>query len=266
MSPVATGRADPARPSTPARVAEGVDRTTVVRQLARLGLGARAAVYLILGVLVLEIAVRGRPSSQADSQGAFRAVGNQAGGRELLVVLGVGLLAYAGWRAVQAITGSTVPQGNGGWTRAGRAGIAAVYLLLCVEVAELVFGRSSQGGPAQHPSSSAARVLDWPLGQEILGLVGVVVGGAGAALLVWGLLHDYSDELDPGQRGRLAARAARPTGALGNAARGLALALVGASLVSSALSGDPHHAKSLDAALQSLAGDSGGPVLLGGLG
>jgi hypothetical protein len=220
-------------------------------------------VYLILAVLVVEIAVRGRPSDQADSQGAFRAVDHRSIGPVLLTVLGVGLLSYAAWRVVEALSDPSRPDAGGLATRIGRAAIAAVYVALSVEVFELVAGVPSQGGPSEHPASLAATVLRWPFGPGLLGVLGLALGAAGIGLLVWGVVHDFSEDLEVHRMRSVVRASVRPLGALGNGARGLAVALVGASLVSSAVSDDPQHAKSLDAALQSLAGDSGGPELLG---
>ena len=63
------------------------------QRLARIGILSRALVYLVLSGLIIEMAVRGHPSAQVRTQGAFDELARQPAGPVLLAVLGAGLLA-----------------------------------------------------------------------------------------------------------------------------------------------------------------------------
>jgi hypothetical protein len=225
---------------------------------------SRAVVYLLLGALVIEIAVRGRSSNAADSQGAFAAISHWPAGRELLAIVGLGLAAYALWRFVEAASNS--PQGpTSAWARLGWAAAGLVYVFLCVNAVELLVGAQPQGA---HPSATpfAAHVLRLPGGDILLGVLAAVVAAAGVVLIIWGVSHDYAALLRRSEMGPASRRSLRPAGAVGNVARGVAVLLVASFLFSSAVSVNPERAKSLDAALQSLAGSMPGAVLLGAIG
>lgn len=255
------------------------------RRLARVGLVARAVVYLLIGSLTIEIAVRGRSSSGPDSNGAFVEIARQPGGRVLLVVLAAGLFGYAAWRVLQGLAGcsngaearaSRSPDEDAGrrrlglrrkgWQRLGWLACGAVYLLLFGEAMEIVFGSSSSGGPGEHPDPIVRAVLDVPGGPGYVGLIGVGIAAGGIALLVWGAIHRYEDVLCREQLGDRAWLAARASGIAGDAARGLAVVLVGSYVLESAVTDDPSRARGIDGALQSMSSFPGGPELLGLIG
>ena len=79
-------------------------RTPGFEWLSRAGFVARAAIYLIIGVLALELAVGvgGKATSQ---QGALQTLARQPFGKVLLVLVAVGLAGYAAWRLTRAALG-----------------------------------------------------------------------------------------------------------------------------------------------------------------
>ncbi len=259
------------------------------KRLARAGLTARAVVYLFIGGLTLEIAVRGHASSGPDSRGAFAEIARQPGGKVLLGILAAGLLAYAAWRVVQfaagaqggddAASGDEAGSGDGTagdsarslglerrtWQRMGWLASGAVYLVLFAEALDIILGSSSSGG-GEHPQPFVASVLRSPGGPGWIGLVGVGVAAAGVALGVWGAVHRYEEVLRYEAMSRRARLAARGTGIAGDAARGCSILLVASYLVAAAVTNDPSRARAVDAALQSLVGVPGGRELLGLLG
>jgi hypothetical protein len=242
--------------------AEAVRHNPVFRAFARVGLLARAVVYLVVGGLILDIAASGRGPAPADSEGAFAEIRRQPAGREILALLAVGLAAYAVWRFLEACSRRPRGQQISRWTRGGWFAISAVYLGLCVSVVQLMAGASEKEGPAQHPSSFATSVLHLFLGPLLLGLIATTVAVGGIALVVWGIRHDYAKSLETGRMSKLTRNVAEWSGIIGNASRGVAVALVAWSLYGSAVSDDPERAKSLDAALHMLAGSPPGVVLL----
>jgi uncharacterized membrane protein YidH (DUF202 family) len=233
--------------------------------VARVGLVARGVIYVVLAYLSLDIALHGSSPSQTSGQGALDEVAHQPGGVPLLIVTAVGLAAYAAWRLLQSATGQPGGgQGRSVLKRIGWLGTAIIYSALCVQALDLASGSSSKGSSqASNPRPWAAVVLGWPAGPELLGLAGAALVSVGIALAVWGCAHDHRKEL---QLERLTTRwqtTVRALAGVGNTARGFLVVLVGAYLLDAAVASKPSKAKSVDAALQSLAHHEYGAILLG---
>jgi len=218
-------------------------------------------IYLLLGVLSIEVATKGSSSAQPDSQGALAAVARQPSGPFLVSLVAAGFVAYAAWRLVQAVAGAAVPEKSEAAVRIGRLAIALFYLGLCAEAVDIIVG-SSPNRAANHPEPFVADVLRWTGGPEILGLFAVGLAVGGVALGMWGVAHDYAKVIDAGRLGS-AFTPARVAGAIGDCARGLLVVLVAADLFFTAITDDPSRAMGLGNAIQSFARRPGGPELLG---
>jgi hypothetical protein len=229
-----------------------------MRTAARLGIGARGVIYVVFSYLALDIARHGSAPAQADSTGALAEVGHRTGGTALLLVLAAGLACYAGWRLLEGFSRGRKPL-----QRIGSFGIAVIYVGLLVRAVQLAAGHSTRGGASTNPAPMAARVLRWPGGTEIVGVVGVVLIASGVGLALWGIIHRYSQSLALERVGRPAQRAIRTLGALGNLARGFLLALVGSFLLDTAVRANPDQAKGVDEALQTLVHHPYGAILIG---
>lgn len=102
------------------------------QRLARLGIGARAAIYVLLAFMAADIALTHHSPSQPSSSGALAELAKQPLGRPLLAVLALGLFGYALWRLSQALapddarnsasTGAGPGRPNGEGTSGGSAG------------------------------------------------------------------------------------------------------------------------------------------------
>src|ERR1700744_2248017 len=101
--------------------------------LTRIGFIARGAIYAIIGLLAIQVAMHAgnEPTSQ---RGAMETIQRQPLGHWLLVVRGIGLGADAAWRFVQAFGGQG-PEGGGDHSTFGRiaaAGSGCAYAALCI--------------------------------------------------------------------------------------------------------------------------------------
>jgi len=77
------------------------NRRTWIERLARFGFAARGLVYILVGVLAAEAAAVGGRAT--DAHGAIQAIGQpQHFGTVFLLVVALGLAAYAVWRFAQA--------------------------------------------------------------------------------------------------------------------------------------------------------------------
>src|SRR5579863_1234241 len=68
--------------------------------LARAGFAARGVIYLIVGVLSLELAL-GVGGTTTNQQGALRTIARQSFGTVMLAIVAVALFGYALWRLAQ---------------------------------------------------------------------------------------------------------------------------------------------------------------------
>ena len=241
-----------------------LETRTWLKRLARTGLVARGFIYLILAYLAFDIAWHGNSPAQTSGEGALEEVAKQPGAPLLLIVLAGGLASYGLWRLVQALAGKAKPsEASSGLDRLGWLAIAVAYLALCAQAIALIMGRASSQSGASNPRPWAARVLGWPAGPELLGVVGACLIISGAALAVWGFAHDYRKDLALERLRGASQRTIKALGALGDLSRGFLISLVGSYLLEAALRNDPGRAKSADAALKSLVRTSYGPVLIG---
>src|SRR5687768_6219264 len=77
--------------------------TSVIEPIARVGFTARGAVYVVVGALAVAAATGQTGGRTTDTHGAVDEVGRFTAGGVLLLVLALGLLAYAVWRVAQSI-------------------------------------------------------------------------------------------------------------------------------------------------------------------
>jgi hypothetical protein len=244
--------------TTVEQTAREVHDSRAVEILARLGLASRGLVWLVLGFLALSL-VRGA-DAQADQGGALKELIQTPFGRPLLVVLAVGFAGYAAWLLLEAAVGRTTGDDKDRWLHRGKSLLKGlVYLALCVSTLQFL-SRGSGGGTA---SSRTADVMSHPGGRTAIGLLGLVLLGIGLYFVVKGVRRKHADCLEDYRVPRALHRPAVLVGAVGYVGRGVTIGLIGAFLLKSAVQFDPKQAKGLDAALQAVAAQPYGRILLG---
>ncbi|MDN3024378.1 DUF1206 domain-containing protein [Streptomyces sp. S.PB5] len=233
---------------------------------ARAGLAARGVIYLLVGVLALQIAF-GDGERQADRGGALAELSDKPFGSVLLWALGIGLVCMALWRLSEALFGSVGPDGR----KAKKRLLAVARFLFYgfVAYSVLSFAAGSGGGGDGGSGSSdkqsrdvTAKVLEMPGGQWIVGLAGAGIVVAGVWIGARAVLRAYHDKLRLGEMSPRARRLVDITGVGGGAARGLVFATAGAFAVRAAVDYEPDKAKGLDDTLRSFADTPLGPWLL----
>jgi hypothetical protein len=239
---------------------EGEAPVRAVELLGRVGLVGYGLVHVLIGVIAVHLAVVG--GGQPDQQGALGELVSSPLGVVTLVVIVVGLVAFAVWQGLAAATGFR-------WTSGGvrfrkRAGAGAKTLaVLAVAVAgvRLLVG-SSGGSSSAVPEAATAELLALPAGRLLVAAIGLVVLVIAGAAAYTGIARNFSDDLD---YRRLPGRLRRPVewlGVFGHVTRALAFAVVGVLFGLAALRADPRRAGGLDQALTALAAQPFGSVLL----
>jgi hypothetical protein len=236
-----------------------------IAALARAGYAAKGAVYVLVGGLALLAAV-GSGGATTGSRGAMRTVLDGPFGRVVLAVIAAGLAGFALWCFVRAFLD---PQRDGttarGWARrAGEFGKGVVNAALALAAVGMLRGSArSAGGDGQGVRDWTARLMSFPMGVWLVGLVGLGVLAYGLRQVYRGYAADMDDPLDMGRAGAAARAWAVRLSRFGTAARGVVFAVIGVFLTAAAYHANPREAKGVGDALGTLARQPYGPVLLG---
>jgi hypothetical protein len=235
-------------------------RSETARKVVLVGWAAKGVVYLTLAYLVLQMAF-GSSSEEASTTGALQFIASQTPGKIALVVLGLGLLAYAVGRILEV----TTLAGPGIETKDKvEAGVlAAIYTALAITAFGIVgIGGGGGGGGGGKEKQGSAFLLGLPGGRWIVGALGLAVIAFGAFQAYKGIQQKFLPTLRTGEMSSGLRAATTKIGTAAYVTKGLILALLGYFFISSAVKYDPQEAKGLDAALQEVAQESWGTVVL----
>ena len=237
-------------------------RSRWTRGLARWGLVSKGVLYVLVGVIAVEVSVGGADRLE-DRSGALSGVAGHWLGKILVAAVAVGLLGYAAWRFVEFVLGRSLEgDDESSWIK--RIGFLARgfwYLgLFGVAVSALV--GANEGG-SRNEDRFTARVLEWPAGRWMVGAVGAGVVGAGLFNLFRGVTGRFRKDLKLRKMGELEDRAFTAVGVVGHLARALVFSLIGFFLVRAAYQYDPKETVGLDGALAHIVRQDYGDTLLG---
>jgi hypothetical protein len=230
---------------------------------ARIGYMARGSVYVSVGAIALLAALRLSPHA-VGAIGALEAWGAWPAGIVLLWAVGLGLYAFAGWRALQSVF-DVDERGRRPHALASRVGQAIsglTYGALAVSVFRLIHTLHHLGRPSETAAmrSFVARMLDLPLGPWLVIGMGAFVVAAGLGSVARAGLDHFARGLDchPKLRTGLGVLAR-----VGYAGRGVALLPAGALLVRAGLHARASDARGLGGALEVIARQPLGHPVLG---
>jgi hypothetical protein len=231
-----------------------------VKRLVRVGYAAKGVIYLLIGVLALQLAI-GEGGRVTNASGVLRAIVEQPFGRALLLVLGVGILAYAGWEIAQAIF-DTRRQGSSarGWINRSLTMIkAVVYGTIGWEAMQMVAG-NTRG--SQDADDYARTTMSFPLGGIFLGLVGIGISAYGARQIWQAWKFTFDGDLDQNQLRREGASWVLSVGRWGIGARGIILTLMGVAVMRAGFDRRPSEAGGMSDSLWTLLSQPYGHWLL----
>ena len=232
-----------------------------LERIGQAGFAARGVVYGLVGVIAIAVAV-GEEKGTAGQAGALRTLADSTYGTALLALVAVGLFAYALYRASEVFFGSATEhdERKDKLERAASVVRVLVYGGLAVTAAGLAMG---SGGSSQSSKESTSTVFDLPAGTALVLIAGAAMLGVAGYQAYRGISGAFEDDLRTAEMDKGARRTASLTGTAGHVARGVVFALIGAFLIKAAVEHDAQDAKGLDGALQELAQQDGGPILLG---
>jgi len=240
---------------------DDVARKPQFEWLARAGLVARGVIYAIIGVLAVKLAL-GDGGKTTNQKGALNTIAQQPFGKALLILMAIGLAGYAIWRLVRAAIGHG-PEATDD-TKERVAGLASgiAYAGLCVTAVSILIG-SGGGGSGGNPDKATGGLLDWPGGQVLVAIAGLVMVGVGLEQGYKGIKKKFLEKSKTEQMSESVEKAFTALGVFGHLARMVVFAMIGYFLVRAAIDYDPDKAMGLDGALSKLGQASYGPALLG---
>lgn len=234
----------------------------LIEAAERAGYVARGVVYLSIGATALLAALRLAPRAEG-AVGALEAWGRWPAGLFLLWLLGLGLYAFAGWRALQALfdadrCGAT-PRAIA--TRIGQAVSGVTYAGLAVGTFGLLDAIVDLHETDDRAATQAfvAQVLEAPMGELVVTAIGLFVVGAGVGSITRGFVDRFGRGLECHRTTRTWAGGVARVGYVG---RGLALLPAGGLLVKAGLQTRATEAGGLGAALDLLSEQPFGGVAL----
>jgi hypothetical protein len=233
----------------------------VLTPAARLGLVARAFMYLLIGVLSLVVAT-GHSSAETDQWGAMQQLNRGRAGHGLLWVVALGLAGYSLWRLSEAFFGVAGENKKKAGPRLKSFARGCIYAAIAVMAFQIATGG---GGHSQagRQVTLTAQVMGHTGGRVAVGVVGAVVAAVGAALIYEGVSRKFEKYLDLSRTSAMTRRVVQFMGVTGTVARGAVFALAGLFVIQAAWDYEPKKAAGLDGALRSLRDTREGPWLLG---
>jgi hypothetical protein len=236
--------------------------STWVDRLARAGLVAKAASYGLVAVLALGLAL-GAGGKATSREGALATLAGETWGTIVLVALAAGFAAYGLWRLLQVLFDREDDGAKGLAKRVGYFGRAALYGFLTYATFKIALDGSGGGSQTAEARRNTADALEWPAGRWLVAGVGACIIGAGVWNGYRALTQKFAEKWKTGSMSRAERTWGARIGTVGHLARMVVFGLIGAFLVKAAVEYDPREAIGVDGALQKLAGQPYGPVLLG---
>jgi hypothetical protein len=232
-----------------------------VEWLGRAGLAARGVMYVLIGVLAIEIAF-GKSGQKADQSGAVRLVASTPFGAVLLWLLVVGFSGLALWRLSEALFGGPGPDGRKAGSRLIAGFKAGLYGFIAFGIMKYALGLGAPKSSNTQSVDLTATAMRHPGGRILVGIVGLVLIGVGAALAWQAVKKKFLSDLRTGEMSPRTLKVVTFLGRYGGTARGIVFAAAGLFLLIAAVTAHAHKAKGIDATLRTFTKTPAGPWLL----
>jgi hypothetical protein len=223
----------------------------------RIGLATKGFVYVLVGVLALLAAI-GAGGGTVDERGAMSRLAQQPIGKAALLLIGIGLVAYTIWRVVSAFHDTDRDGSNP--TGIGKRAffIAGGIVYSATAFFAIRLGLGERVARSHEAQNWTARLLNAPLGTALVVIIGASILAVGIAQMVRGWKENFREHL-----GLLPGDWMIHAGKWGHIARGIVFAIIGIFVMLAALRRDPREVRGIGGALDALAAQPFGQVLLG---
>ena len=241
------------------RAAGKAENSDALDLVIRGGLIAYGVIHILIGWLAVQIAY-GEKSKEASGTGALEYLAKQPLGGVLIWVVAIGMVALVVWRlleawqAYQREDGADQVKGVASQLFKG-----VLYGVLAYSALQVAAGQSGGGGGTD---SITADLMKMTGGQLLVGAVGIGVLVYGGYYVYQGWTEKFLEKLDGRPQNPETSSAYRWLGKAGFISKGIAIGVIGGLFVYAALTHDPKKSGGLDQALQEIAQQPFGQVLL----
>ena len=231
--------------------------------LERLGYVVRGALYAVMGVLALRLALNSGGGQATDLTGSLLFLTGNPFGKLVLIVAAVGLAAYSLWGFTRAVfdplhRGSDAP---GYLARLGFVSSALSYGAIVFFAVQLLAGSGSAGGDSTQ--KTIASVLNHPAGGALTVVIGLVAVGVGIGQFVEAYRATFQADLKGAEMTQSERSLAIAFGRFGMFARGVIFLVIGWFIVQSGIHHDPAQVQGFGGAFLFLLVQPFGRLLLG---
>jgi hypothetical protein len=227
--------------------------------IMRAGYAGRGLVYLVVaGFSLYAIWLGGQAEGTSSALAELESTG---WGIVVLFLIFLGMLAYALWRLIDSLYDLEAygSEAKGMIARAGMLVTGLVHLAIGISAFTLLFAGGGGGGDSESTITNAvATVMGWPAGRWIVGIVGLIIIGAGFYYLHKAWKEEYREHI---RANRFTTRWNWLLKA-GLAAQGVIIAIIGGLFLYAALRANPEQAGGVDGAFDWLTRQPYGQVLV----
>jgi Domain of Unknown Function (DUF1206) len=229
--------------------------------LARAGLAARGVMYVLIGIIAVQIAMNGS-KQQADRTGAVRLVAKNPFGSVILWLLVIGFAGMTLWRLSEAIWGTNESGGHKATKRIANLVRAVFYGAVTYGILKYALGVGQPSSSDKQSQDLTATALKYHDGRIIVAIAGIIVVIAGLYTMYRAYKLKFLKHLRLGSASVGTRKIVTRLGQIGGIARGFVFGTVGVFLIIAAKDANPRQAKGIDTALRALAHTPLGPWLL----
>lgn len=234
-----------------------------IKKTARTGFVAKGAVYGITGVLTFMAAFNMGGQKTGRLQ-VLEFLDKQTFGNILLILMGIGLVAYAIWRFIQSIKD---PENIGDDTK-GKAKRVAFFIsgliYLGLAVVAVIRAVGSGGGSSSGSQAQKSSFLASETGLILIGIAGAGIVIAGIYQFIKAYKNDYAKKFDLSSLSEeKKRRSIKNTAKFGLSSRGVIFLIIGYFALKASFTSDPSKIKTTAEAFSFIQDSSYGAWLMG---
>jgi fumarate reductase subunit D len=231
--------------------------------LERLGYVVRGALYAVMGLLALGIALRVGGGQTTDLSGSLVFLIRNPFGKVVLIVVAVGLTAYSLWGFTRAIY-DPLHRGHDAYGYAARLGFvtsAVSYAAIVFFALQILLG--SGGTAADSTQKTIATILTHPGGGPLTVVIGLVAILIGLGQFLEAYRATFKEDLKGAEMSASERDIAVKLGRFGMFARGVIFLVIGWFLVQAGIHHDAAQVQGFGGAFLYLLGQPFGRIVLG---
>ncbi|WP_254391777.1 DUF1206 domain-containing protein [Terribacillus sp. DMT04] len=233
-----------------------------IRRFGRVGYMVKGIVYMVIGVLALFSALH-LGGETTGTTGMLEQLSGIPFGNMLLWFIGIGLIGYVSWDAIQAIT---APNNNKGSrvkkivTRINHGVSTILYAGVSLNALSFAATNHSWG---EHSKSLSEKLLTYPLGTWLVGCVGIIVIIFGVQQVFSGATGSFLRQFNRMEMNKKEKRIALYAGRVGKISRGIVFNIMGSFFIITAIQAKTYQARGIDGALSKIIQQPFGRWMLG---